>query len=136
MEALVKINARMRGRQGPARAIADLRAAGFEVEVKHWRSWNQDGDRFRGTEADALSRGYSRANLEPRGGVTFVNVWHTVKKAGGHGAANCSDADNFDRRRGLRMALGRALKDAERQMVKRFHDDPVSTEAMHLLTRV
>lgn len=112
--------------------IARLKALGYGVRVDHKR-------RIRGLQIP-MSRGTARKFfpgyiIEPRGGMTTVTIYDRVKCAGEpqtdgsfitfgesywvpsdtilvESFAFCSDRDNFDRRRGLQIAFGRAVKAA------------------------
>ena len=80
--------------------IEDLKILGYDVEVKHDRMYDQRWDNRRRNYLNAIS---------PKGGVTKVTV---VDTAGieYYGLAECSPKDNFNRKLGVRIALGRALK--------------------------
>lgn len=111
----------MRGSQGPALTLAALRAKGYEVKVEHWRHYeNDEGSTFFGHERNAANFGFEPRDLQPRGGATLVSIWHPEQEIGGVGSANCAKADNFDRRLGLRMALGRALADLQNNQEERM----------------
>lgn len=97
-----------------AQRIARLRDEGYAVHVSHRRL--VEGlpgltTRARLQELRALAPGRGLA-FTPKGGET--RVW--IERDGLHaaGIAHCSAEDNFSRRRGLEIALGRALKMLER----------------------
>lgn len=46
----------------------------------------------------------------PKGGETEVSILHPSADELYTGVSSCSELDNFNRRRGLQIALGRALK--------------------------
>jgi hypothetical protein len=71
--------------------VDDLRSLGYKVRVMHYR--NKDNN----------------DNIKPRGGKTVVTVTdnngNTFK-----GLATCSDNDGFNKRIGVAIAIGRALR--------------------------
>lgn len=92
---------------GPSETINRLRDDGYEVRVSHRRpttSWNLDSDVLL-TKQEAKDQGHK---LAPKGGVTHVMIAKSDDKW--HGASRCSRLDNFNRRMGLQIALGRAMK--------------------------
>lgn len=130
---LRKRQRKMRGRTGPALLIQALRGEGFEVKVQVWRIYERpihsvhDGkhhDSYFGNAENAAELGYDSSHLSPRGGAHFVSIWHPDREVGGNGSANCAEHDNFDRRRGFRMALGRAVKDLEVNEAKQSRGEP------------
>lgn len=70
--------------------VERLRKSGFKVRVKHYRLTNQDG-------------------IKSRGGKTVVEVT-TPEGENLVGMSRCSRNENFDKRLGVRIALGRAFK--------------------------
>lgn len=92
-----------------------LKDQGYDVRVRHLRPVKSYlfGLRTKG-ELAFLRRQYDAPDLEfePKGGETVVEIGRngvalTVTRA------NCCELDNFDRRRGLQIALGRAVKTLE-----------------------
>ena len=57
-----------------------------------------------------IQNGAWRGSPSPRGGTTIARV--SVGGRRGEGVARCSDQDNFSKRIGREIAVGRALKDA------------------------
>jgi len=118
--ALVIISARMKGRLGPAKALEALRKAGFVVRVTRWRNY-EEGDygvtdgrvrrRFWGAERDARAAGWDQSKAQPCGGITYVVIEHPDYDISVRAEAVCREDENFDRRLGLRVALGRALRE-------------------------
>ena len=76
---------------------------GARVRVNHFR-------RAVGAELTAPAYVLRQLGFEPdgRGGVTVVSV-QTSDGRESIGVARCADTDNFSRRRGRDIALGRAL---------------------------
>lgn len=86
-------------------ALDEAKAAGYIVDVEHCRE-----------ESDFLGE----YNLLPIRGWTEVNLYTTIgdrenpdEKLVATGAAYCSAKDNFNRRLGVQIACGRALKKAQ-----------------------
>ena len=69
-----------------SRKLAQLREQGWKVRVLHQRQYDKHG------------------NLQPRGGTTLVKINGNVA------VAVCSDQDNYCKKTGLAIALGRVLK--------------------------
>jgi hypothetical protein len=98
----------------PADAIRRLQGAGYVVKVKHLRMTNEVVEqRLAVSERRDPKYGIaSPMKLSPRGGSTEVRITR------GPGAAQeiawdialCSPYDNFNKDRGVRIALGRALE--------------------------
>lgn len=72
----------------PPTALEQLREDGYRVQVRHVRP-----------------RG-----LPPKGGSTYVRVGDPLRGWTVEGHARCSVQDNYNRRIGLTIALGRCLK--------------------------
>lgn len=113
---------RMEGGEGPAKALRKLRKRGWDVNVTHWRRYERKLDlaeddkdvmRFFGTAKDAKELGLTAEHVLPNGGATFVHLFSSEQQIEGNGRASCHVEDKFDRDLGLRIALGRALKDVE-----------------------
>jgi len=103
----------MKGPKGPALEIDDLRARGYAVHVTHRRNY-YDAHLGRraykaATRHEAENLGFATYAVCPTGGSTEVSIYDAGLGVQVFGSAYCSDADNFNRRLGLRMALGRAL---------------------------
>jgi hypothetical protein len=75
--------------------VKELRQAGYQVFVRH------------GRPTDELNK-----HFLPKGGMTLV----TIQKGDDvfTGSATCSDHDPYNRKLGLTIALGRALKQQSR----------------------
>jgi hypothetical protein len=74
--------------------VNDLKNIGYKVRVRHFRRKDKNG------------------NILPRGGETLVTITdnhgHTTE-----GLAKCCDADGFNKRIGIAIAIGRALRSEE-----------------------
>ena len=77
--------------------VERLRKSGFKVRVKHYRLTNQDGIKSRGCK--------TVVEVTTPDGETLV------------GMARCSRNENFNKRLGVRIALGRAFKDKGSQCI-------------------
>lgn len=71
--------------------IEDLETKGYKVEVRHVRYLDEDEKPI------------------DKGGYTSVNLYKNERTAA-HGIAACSKKDNYNRKLGLTIALGRAVK--------------------------
>lgn len=69
--------------------VEELRKSGYKVRVKHFRRENSDGIVSRG--------GKTVVEVTAPDGTTFV------------GMSRCSRKENFNKRLGVRIALGRAF---------------------------
>lgn len=76
------------------RTVDELRHLGYKVRVRHFRKLDEHN------------------NILPRGGETIVSITdehgHTVE-----GVAKCSNNDGFNKKIGVAIAIGRALKNEE-----------------------
>lgn len=70
--------------------VEDLRKSGYKVKVHHHRK-------------------FSVVGINSRGGKTIVEIT-TPDGSTFTGVARCSRKENFNKRLGVRIALGRALK--------------------------
>lgn len=75
--------------------INELRQLGWRVEIEHLR------------KVDA------QHNVSPRGGATIVKIVNEEERLLASSLAQCSEQDNYNRRIGATIALGRALKQLE-----------------------
>ena len=83
------------------RALDEAKAAGYRVVVRHFK----DKVLFLG-----------KYNTIPLNGWTTVIIYDDANAGGecvGSGMARCSAKDNFNRRLGVQIACGRALKQAQ-----------------------
>jgi len=79
--------------------VQNLRRLGYKVKVWHSRYYiekNCMGDIF--------------TELDPHGGMTEVEVYDFDTQQSYKGVAYCSVKDNYCRKLGVKIALGRALK--------------------------
>jgi len=76
------------------KTVEDIKQLGYKIRVFHDRTKNKDG------------------SISPRGGSTTVEITdnhgHTAL-----GKARCHERDNFVKRIGIMVAIGRALKSEE-----------------------
>lgn len=84
--------------------VERLRKAGFKVRVMHHRLMNLDGIKARG--------GKTVVEITTPNGETLV------------GMARCSRNENFNKRLGVRIALGRAFKTKGTQCLSGVTDLP------------
>lgn len=79
--------------------VHELRKQGYKVQVRHNRCYEEPNQ-------------FGKAVLSSKGGATEVLVTTPGEfpMTSVVGVAECSPQDNFDRKRGVRIALGRALK--------------------------
>jgi hypothetical protein len=82
--------------KNPTQFISDLRKLGFKVEVQHHRN-------------------YEYAKPLPCGGSTIVKITEPEGRWSVAGYARCSRFDNYNKRRGIAIALGRAAKNVREQ---------------------
>lgn len=78
--------------------VERLRKDGYKVRVKHYRLMNLDGIKARG--------GKTVVEVTAPDGTNFV------------GMSRCSRNENFNKRLGVRIALGRAFKNKGTQEVQ------------------
>ena len=77
--------------------VQNLRKMGYKVKVWHDRNFIFDSR----TLTDCF---------DPHGGMTEVEIYDMNAQTSYVGLATCSDRDNYCRKLGVRIALGRALK--------------------------
>lgn len=112
------------------KSVNELRAAGFKVKCTHYRAFNcffeqcktgfkqvtqlltrrEFEDMFANTGDDELQYTYSNCVL-PYGGYTHVSVI-TPEGVELNGYADCSVTENYNKRIGVAIALGRAMNGA------------------------
>ncbi len=83
--------------------VEQVKKDGFKVDIEHYR--NLDGGLVR---ASILNK-EKHKDFSCRGGVTIVELSKGNKSV--RAIASCRDQENFNRKLGVRIALGRALKD-------------------------
>ena len=101
--------------------IDEARAQGWRIRVRHERpvvpgacspsGWELGDDRLL-TRAELNETGLGPSAWLPAGGRTAVRV-ETSDGCVAEGVAECSPRDNYCRRLGREIALGRALKELE-----------------------
>jgi len=95
-------------------SVASLRQSGFKVRVNHFRQY-KDGDKTGYTKYMAGLIGSNvLGDVLPRGGLTTVEVTSPTGETF-IGEARCSDKDSFNRKLGVKIALGRALNGDNRE---------------------
>ena len=72
--------------------VKELRQMGYTVKVRHNRLYE-----------------FGRIGYKSKGGLTEVNIYYGGALLA-EGKARCSDNDNYDRKLGVAIALGRAIK--------------------------
>jgi hypothetical protein len=82
-------------------SIKNLRRRGWKVRVMHSRHYFLK-DRLNGSSTE----------ISARGGITIIQITSPDKTINASGKAVCSDQDNYDRKVGNAIALGRAYKNA------------------------
>jgi hypothetical protein len=82
-------------------SIKNLRRRGWKVRVMHSRHYFLK-DRLNGSSTE----------ISARGGITIIEITSPDKTINASGKAVCSDQDNYDRKVGNAIALGRAYKNA------------------------
>lgn len=98
--------------------IKELKDQGFKVYIAHLRPVEPVEVELGILHVDGLWRKHEIKNrgwsVSPRGGETHVNIWDVEKgESVAHGIAVSSKKDQFNKRTGLSIALGRALKQVE-----------------------
>ena len=86
-------------------SIKNLRRRGWKVRVLHSRHYFLK-DRLNGSSTE----------VSAKGGITEIQLTSPDKQINVSGKAVCSDEDNYDRKVGNAIALGRAYKDALEKM--------------------
>ncbi len=79
--------------------VQNLRKMGYKVKVWHHRVYMCDNS------GKNLTGDYA-----PRGGMTEIQVYDMSDQNVYTGTAYCSRKDQYDRKLGVKIALGRALK--------------------------
>lgn len=124
MVPAVTSNRGRRSRLNPGTIIQQLREEGFEVHVSHGRLTHTEydkamdalafGDRdFRPRTAPSFAIREVGLTPEPCGGVTTVQIFSgedEERQLLAEGIARCNPLDNYDRKKGTTIALGRAMK--------------------------
>lgn len=91
-------------------AISKLKEMGYEVFVSHkrWMAGVPELHPMFGSFTIIKKLG---GKPSPKGGTTTVTLTDATGTLLASGSAFCSQLDNFDRKLGTRIALGRALKE-------------------------
>ena len=88
--------------------VHELRKRGFKVQIRHHRCF-ADVSKFGSSKEEVLSKGGATEIFVTRPVPSHMKEGCSVGKLA-IGIAECSPKDNYDRKRGVRIALGRALK--------------------------
>ncbi len=72
--------------------IEQLKKIGYEVSIDHMRHYE-----------------FAGAPISPRGGLTWARIWKGAELIS-FGSARCSREDNYNKKVGANIALGRAMK--------------------------
>lgn len=101
--------------------VKSLREEGFSVRVHHIRKYiNDPNDDSQEYDTDWNQQGYKHKQiLLARGGSTDVAVT-TPTGENVRAIAYCSDKDGYNKKRGVMIALGRALKQLNNPVEKQF----------------
>lgn len=97
-------------------SVAELRQQGYRVRVRHTRMGILAGPPIAGTVRELDEMRFA-PGVAARGGQTSVDLWlpgsDMEDDPCGRGVADCSAKDSYNKKRGVEIALGRALKAAE-----------------------
>jgi len=91
------------------KTIKQLRREGWKVKVNHYRFVKEKESNIMWAPYKVRELGLT---FDPRGGSTIIEIESPDGRTS-HGASLCSRNDNFNRRIGVRIALGRALDQME-----------------------
>ena len=90
------------------KTVQELKKAGYTAHVVHLRVLNQT-NRRRNALFGTLPKGAGdHTYVNPRGGITQVSIT-TPDGRELFGEAECSFEDNYNKKRGVAIAIGRAL---------------------------
>ena len=97
-------------------SVADLRKRGFKVKVTHIRRVvaHAHYEKLCHVHLAPDSTLVTNYNLMSTGGITVVDLFepdHVENTPCYHGEAHCSKLDAYNRKTGVQIALGRALKE-------------------------
>lgn len=104
--AVLRPNARSRRACPKTHEVIDfLRSKGHKVYVKHHR-WRTDG-----WSSDILG-----GQIDPKGGVTEIQI--ELNNGNSYGSrAECHEEENFNKKIGICVALGRAIKNIPAELI-------------------
>lgn len=89
--------------------VAELRRQGCKVRINHYRRYNKHDGLANKWLAEQLNLGHEFKQMLPTGGLTRVEIDGLTQNTL-VGEAVCSNADNYDKKLGIKIAIGRALK--------------------------
>lgn len=78
--------------------VHDLRKMGYTVKVRHNREYQS-----------IRKMNSTKFSVKPKSGSTEVNIYEDGNLVG-NGYSKCCGIDNYNRKLGVKIALGRALK--------------------------
>jgi len=95
--------------------IAELKALGYDVKINHLRGYGdslKDCNYYSDREADALCLGTVFAPRLDNAGITIVTIYANKhsNEVVAQGIAKVNPKDRFNRKLGVKIALGRAVK--------------------------
>lgn len=90
------------------KTVHELRKEGFEVKVRHNRPIKSVSSQLTGDPDKMIYLN----RPEEKGGHTEVEIRDELGRLVGSGYAACCALDNYNRKLGVKIALGRALKGA------------------------
>ena len=99
--------------------VAQLRQKGFKVHISHIRRAVAHAHVVKLCQAQVVADSPLAMvpyELAPTGGITVVDLLgpnHPENQPCFHGEAHCYKKDTYNKRVGVQIALGRALKEAE-----------------------
>lgn len=73
-------------------SVHNVRQMGYSVDIHHVRNYDKNGV------------------ISCRGGITEVDIYKNFVLASYRGVSLCNDKDNYNKKLGVRIALGRAMK--------------------------
>lgn len=92
--------------------IQDLKLMGLKVRAAHLRHYSDKCFTTSPmTKEQAAGGGFNSSQPLTKGGVTLVEIFNVKEQKVAEGSAVCSKEDNYNKKLGMRIALGRALKD-------------------------
>ncbi len=98
--------------------IYSLKKAGFKVYVRHFRFSNVDGQLHSLPECKEMAKGAPENiklnHIKSRGGKVEIEIQTPDGNHKATATALCCDKDNYNKKIGIRIALGRARNEIEK----------------------